>query len=61
MPEFLREGEAVHDFFNPPYLLIGYNDTTGIDKIENMFSDNCSFRSLNIKSEEHRKVGEHTS
>tara|TARA_Y100001936_G_scaffold241620_1_gene277695 strand:- start:184 stop:1503 length:1320 start_codon:yes stop_codon:yes gene_type:complete len=38
MPEFLREGEAVHDFFNPPYLLIGYNDTTGMDKIENIFS-----------------------
>jgi len=32
-PEFLREGTAVDDYFNPPYVLIGSDDHDAIDEL----------------------------
>jgi GDP-mannose 6-dehydrogenase len=36
-PEFLREGTAVHDFFNPPYTLIGTMDDRGIETMKKVY------------------------
>jgi GDP-mannose 6-dehydrogenase len=36
-PEFLREGSAVHDFFNPPYTLIGANHQAAIKKMKEIY------------------------
>lgn len=37
-PEFLREGNAVDDFFNPPYTIVGSSSDKGIDVLQNLFS-----------------------
>ena len=41
-PEFLREGTAVNDYFNPPYIVLGYSPNTS-DKtktsMENLFKN----------------------
>ena len=37
-PEFLREGTAVHDFFNPPYTLIGAADSRGIESLKRVYA-----------------------
>ena len=39
-PEFLREGTAVHDFYNPPYTLIGAADSRGIEVVEERLRTN---------------------
>ena len=38
MPEFLREGNAIHDFYNPPYTLVGHDQMEGIHIVEELFS-----------------------
>ena len=37
-PEFLREGSAIKDFFNPPYILIGSNSEKPFKTIKKMYS-----------------------
>ena len=37
-PEFLREGSAVADFFNPPYILVGTNNNKSFNLIKMMYS-----------------------
>jgi len=37
-PEFLREGNAVDDFFNPPYTIVGSSSEKGIGIINEIFS-----------------------
>lgn len=37
-PEFLREGNAILDFYNPPYTVIGSTSEKGIQKTKEMFS-----------------------
>jgi GDP-mannose 6-dehydrogenase len=37
-PEFLREGNAILDFYNPPYTVIGSTSQKGIEKTKEMFS-----------------------
>jgi GDP-mannose 6-dehydrogenase len=37
-PEFLREGNAIVDFFNPPYTVVGSTSPKGIEKTKEMFS-----------------------
>lgn len=37
-PEFLREGNAISDFYNPPYTVIGSTSEMGIQKTKEMFS-----------------------
>lgn len=36
-PEFLREGTAVHDYYNPPLTLIGSSDKNATDKIASLY------------------------
>jgi len=36
-PEFLREGTAVHDFYHPPYTLIGASDSRGIASLKTVY------------------------
>lgn len=38
-PEFLREGSAVHDFFNPPFTLIGTNNEFAKEKMHELYKD----------------------
>lgn len=37
-PEFLREGSAIHDFFDPPYTVLGTNDEQRIDTIRKLYA-----------------------
>jgi len=36
-PEFLREGTAVHDYYNPPLTLIGSNDSEAAQKLSLLY------------------------
>ncbi|MDX1798212.1 MAG: nucleotide sugar dehydrogenase, partial [Candidatus Lokiarchaeia archaeon] len=36
-PEFLREGSAVEDFFNPPYTVLSSESRKGIDKMKSVY------------------------
>ena len=38
-PEFLREGTAVHDFYNPPKTVIGETDTKSGDLLASIYKD----------------------
>lgn len=38
-PEFLREGSAVHDYFNPPLTLIGSGSEIAAEKMANLYND----------------------
>ena len=38
-PEFLREGTAIFDFWNPPYTIIGTNSEKSMDLLENLYSE----------------------
>jgi len=38
-PEFLREGTAVHDFYNPPKIVIGETDTKSGDLLASIYKD----------------------
>lgn len=37
-PEFLREGCAVEDYFNPSFILIGGSNDQGIDKLKKLYA-----------------------
>lgn len=49
-PEFLREGSAVNDFFNPPINIIGTECTKGIVLLKKIYSNNKA--PIEIVSEE---------
>jgi len=38
-PEFLREGSAIKDFFNPPYIIIGSEDKQIGEKVMNAYGE----------------------
>ena len=38
-PEFLREGTAVHDYYNPPLTLIGSSCKDAVDKITSLYKN----------------------
>ena len=38
-PEFLREGTAVEDFFNPDRIVIGSNSSEKIEKLKDLYKD----------------------
>lgn len=38
-PEFLREGSAVNDYYNPPCTVVGSNSEKGIQILKNIYSD----------------------
>jgi GDP-mannose 6-dehydrogenase len=37
-PEFLREGTAVNDFYNPPYTIVGTEDSVAADLLQDVYS-----------------------
>ena len=37
-PEFLREGSAVYDYYNPPYTLIAGNNRTAMELLASLYS-----------------------
>lgn len=37
-PEFLREGSAVYDYYNPPYTLIGHDNINAAKKLSELYS-----------------------
>lgn len=37
-PEFMREGSAVRDFFAPPFILIGANDTATVNALHELYA-----------------------
>lgn len=37
-PEFLREGSAVYDYYNPPYTLIGGNNKAAMELLASLYS-----------------------
>lgn len=49
-PEFLREGSAVHDYYNPPITVIGSSNQKSIEIMKEIYSDiNASFQICDIK------------
>ena len=38
-PEFLREGTAIEDFFNPDRIVIGSNNSEKIEKLKDLYKD----------------------
>ena len=38
-PEFLREGSAVNDYYNPPYILIGSTSKRALDQLSILYKD----------------------
>mgnify|MGYP000875713014 CR=1 FL=1 len=49
-PEFLREGSAVDDFFNPPITLLGSDNLKAIEIMKNIYSNiNSNFEVVDIK------------
>lgn len=52
-PEFLREGNAVHDFLNPDRIVIGVKDERTKDKLETLYKPfNCPKLITDIKTAE---------
>lgn len=37
-PEFLREGSSIRDFYNPPYTVIGGDDSQAIEAVKELYS-----------------------
>ncbi|MBS3090568.1 nucleotide sugar dehydrogenase [Candidatus Pacearchaeota archaeon] len=52
-PEFLREGTAVKDFFEPPYIVIGCDDVQSREKIALLYSKiNAEVYMVSVKTAE---------
>lgn len=52
-PEFLREGVAINDYFNPPYTLIGTEDSTSLKIMKEIYQDiNAPIYDTGIKNAE---------
>ncbi|MBN2396658.1 MAG: UDP-glucose/GDP-mannose dehydrogenase family protein [Candidatus Atribacteria bacterium] len=49
-PEFLREGSAISDYYNPPYTVIGSDNEVAINCVKDAFkSINAPFKVVDIK------------
>ena len=52
-PEFMREGQAIYDFYNPERIVIGANDKDSGDLVEKMYRDiNVPVVRVDIKTAE---------
>jgi len=52
-PEFLREGNAINDYFNPPCVLIGATDEVGARKLAAIYKNvNAEIINVDIKTAE---------
>ncbi|MFY0608245.1 MAG: UDP-glucose/GDP-mannose dehydrogenase family protein [Cyclobacteriaceae bacterium] len=54
-PEFLREGTAIYDFWNPPYTIIGSNSSNAISKMEELYKG-IEAPIYNLKPEESEMI-----
>ena len=65
-PEFLREGSAIDDFFNPERIVVGAKDLHNIEKVRNLYKGNkkyqvqASFHHVPIKLAEMIKFTENS-
>lgn len=60
-PEFLREGSAIKDYFNPPLTLVGSESQKAIDIMKKFYKDiNADFISTDIKVAEIMKYVNNT-
>jgi len=49
-PEFLREGSAVYDYYNPPYTVLGSDNDKALDIMEEIYKDiNAPIIKVNIE------------
>lgn len=52
-PEFMREGTSMHDYYNPPFTIIGELDEQSGDVIESLYKNvNASIYRMRIKTAE---------
>ena len=48
-PEFLREGSAVKDYYNPPVTVLGSDNVEALNKMEELYQDiNAPIKKVNI-------------
>jgi len=49
-PEFLREGSAVKDYFNPPFTVLGSENKFALDELEKLYSEiNAPIKRVSIE------------
>ncbi len=49
-PEFMREGSAVKDYFNPPFTVLGSENRQALDRVEALYRDlNAPVRKVSIE------------
>ena len=61
-PEFLREGEAIEDFFNPDRIILGSTDQKGLKVIKELYASfTCPFLETKFKEAEMIKYASNVS
>lgn len=57
-PEFLREGTSIHDYYHPPYTVVGGDSDESVDIVRQVFDHlTCEFIATSIGTAEMMKYG----